>query len=425
MSVSDSSEIAGRADKSGIVIVGAGQGGFQAAASLREAGYEGRLTLVGDEPGLPYQRPPLSKAYMKGDAGIEQIELRPAAFYADHKVELVNARAVAIDRAARRLVLEDGQALAYEHLILATGARNRPLPVPGRELAGVFYLRSRADADALKARLEGARRVVVIGAGFIGLEFAAVARALGHEVTVIEAAPRPLARAVSPDMSAFFAQAHAAMGTTLLLGAGVIGLAGENGHVTGVETTDGAVHPADFVLVGIGVVPNVELAAEAGLEVANGIVVDAHLATADPAISALGDAVAYPSRFAGGSTRLESVQNAVDQARSLAHRLTGKLSPTGEPVPFDAVPWFWSDQADLKLQIVGLAGPADSSVLRGDPASRRFSVFRFREGVLTAIESVNRPADHMLGRRLLAGTPALTPEQAGDEGFELKSLLAK
>ena len=408
----------------GIVIVGAGQGGFQAAASLREAGYQGRVSLVGEEPGLPYQRPPLSKAYMKGDAGIEQIELRAAAFYADHRIELVEGRASAINRFERRLALEDGRVLGYDHLILATGARNRPLPVPGRELSGVYYLRTRADADALKADLAKARNVVVIGAGFIGLEFAAVARALGHPVTVIEAAMRPLGRAVSPEMSAFFAQAHEAMGTRLLLGAGVIGLEGAGGHVTGVATTDGTVHPADFVLVGIGVVPNVELAADAGLEVANGIVVDAHLATKDPAISALGDAVSYPSRFAGGQNepamvRLESVQNAVDQARCLAGRLTGKS------VPFEAVPWFWSDQADLKLQIVGLAGPTDRAVLRGDPASRRFSVFRFRDDVLTAIESVNRPADHMLGRRLLAGTTTLTPAQAGDESFELKSLLGR
>ncbi|MDQ0347379.1 NAD(P)/FAD-dependent oxidoreductase [Ancylobacter vacuolatus] len=407
------------AGEAGILILGAGQGGFQAAASLRDCGYEGRLVLVGDEPGLPYQRPPLSKAYMKSEAGIEQIELRAGAFYADHRIELVNARATAIDRAGQLVLLEGGAALPYAHLILATGARNRPLPVPGHDLAGVFYLRTLADADALRGKLDVARRVVVIGAGFIGLEFAAVARALGHEVTVLEGAGRVLARAVSPDMSAFFADAHAAMGTKLVLGAGVVGLKGEGGHVTGVETGDGTVHPADFVLVGIGVVPNVELAADAGLEVANGIVVDAHLATMDPAISGLGDAVAYPSRFAGGNVRLESVQNAADQARSLAHRLTGK------PAPFDAVPWFWSDQSDLKLQIVGLAAATDSAVLRGDPASRRFSVFRFRDGVLTAIESVNRPADHMLGRRLLAGTPAITPAQAGDESFELKSLLAK
>ena len=403
----------------GIVIVGAGQGGFQAAASLRDAGYQGKVTLVGDEPGLPYQRPPLSKAYLKGDTGIEQIELRPAAFFADHHIDLLNARVESIDRAAHLLRLQGGDTLAYEHLILATGARNRPLPVTGADLKGVFYLRTLEDAQALKDELARAAHVVVIGAGFIGLEFAAVARALGHEVTVIEAAARPLGRAVSVEMSAFFATEHAGMGTKLLFGAGVIGLRGEAGHVTGVETTDGTLHPADFVLVGIGVVPNVELAAEAGLAVANGIVVDELLATEDEAISALGDAGAYPSLHAGGMARLESVQNAVDQARVLASRLTGK------PLPYHAVPWFWSDQADLKLQMVGLSKPDDIAVLRGDPASRRFSVFRFREGVLTAIESVNRPADHMLGRRLLTGTPTLTPEQAGDEGFELKSLLAR
>lgn len=412
-----------------VVIIGAGQGGFQMAASLREAGYEGAVTLVGEEPGLPYQRPPLSKAYMKGDAGIEQIELRPAAFYADHRIELVNARATRIDRVARRVELLDRAGLSYDHLVFATGARNRPLPVPGRELGGVFYLRTAEDADLIKAQMGESCRIVVVGAGFIGLEFAAVARALGHQVTVIEASARPLARAVSPEMSAFFTQAHEAMGTKLLLGAGVVGLHGEDGQVRAVETTDGGLHPADFVLVGIGVVPNVELAAEAGLEISNGIVVDAHLATSDPAISAIGDAVSYPSRYSGalgvsggkmGMVRLESVQNAVDQARCLAARLAGKAVAL-----FDAVPWFWSDQGDLKLQIVGLAGPDDSAVLRGDPASRRFSVFRFREDMLTAIESVNRPADHMLGRRLLAGVPKITPAQAGDEGFELKSLLAR
>ncbi|MBS7539252.1 NAD(P)/FAD-dependent oxidoreductase [Ancylobacter lacus] len=411
---------------SGVLIVGAGQGGFQLAASLREAGYAGPVRLLGEEPGLPYQRPPLSKAFLKGEADASQLELRPAAFYADHRIELLHGRAVAIERAARRVRLADGTALDYGHLVLATGARNRPLPVAGADLDGVFYLRTLADAQVLKARLAAARRVVVVGAGFIGLEFAAVARALGHDVTAVEATLHPMGRAVSQPMSAFFAEAHRAMGTRLALSAGVVALHGRDGAVTGVEVADGAlrpgggtVFPADLVVVGIGVVPNAELAAEAGLEVRNGIVVDETLATADPAISALGDAVSYPSVHAGLTVRLESVQNAVDQARCLAHRLTGK------PAPYAAVPWFWSDQADLKLQIVGLAAPTDSAVLRGDPASRRFSVFRFHERRLTAIESVNRPADHMLGRRLLAGRPSLTPEEAADEGFELKSLLAR
>ncbi len=411
---------------SGVLIVGAGQGGFQLAASLREAGYAGPVRLLGDEPGLPYQRPPLSKAFLKGEADAAQLELRPAAFYADHSIEMLHGRAVAIERAERRVRLADGTALDYEHLVLATGARNRPLPVKGADLDGVFYLRTLADAQALKARLAAARQVVVVGAGFIGLEFAAVARALGHEVTVVEATLHPMGRAVSPIMSAFFAEAHRAMGTRLVLSAGVVALHGRDGQVTGVEAADGALHPgggtvypADLVVVGIGVVPNAELAAEAGLEVRNGIVVDETLATADPAISALGDAVSYPSVHAGLTVRLESVQNAADQARCLAHRLTGNA------LPYAAVPWFWSDQADLKLQIVGLAAPTDSAVLRGDPASRRFSVFRFHERRLTAIESVNRPADHMLGRRLLAGRPGLTPEEAADESFELKSLLAR
>lgn len=413
----------------GVVIIGGGQGGFQLAASLREAGYAEKITLVGDEPGLPYQRPPLSKAYLKGEADAEHLELRPAAFYADHHVDLVTARAEAIDRTARRVTLSDGSLLAYDHLVLATGARNRPLPVPGADLDGVLYLRTLTDADDLKARLATARNVVVVGAGFIGLEFAAVARALDHEVTVLEATQHPMGRSISAPMSAFFAEAHRAMGTRLVLSAGVVWIHGNGRHVARVETTDGAaqppggvLHPADLVLVGIGVVPNAELAAQAGLEVANGIVVDAELRTSDPNISALGDAVSYPSLHAGTMTRLESVQNAVDHARTIAARLAGR------PAAYVAVPWFWSDQSDLKLQMVGLARPTDDAVLRGDPASRRFSVFRFRDGRLTAIESVNRPADHMLGRRLLADPAkpsSLTPEQAADEGFELKALLGK
>lgn len=403
-----------------VVVIGAGQAGFQLAASLREAGYDEPVTLIGDEPGLPYQRPPLSKAYLKREMGPEGLELRPAAFFEQHRIGLAHARVVAVDRAAARVELEDGGKLPYGHLVFATGTRNRLLPVQGTDLQGVFYLRTHADADAIQAALPAAGRVAVIGAGFIGLEFAAVARKLGHEVTVIEAASRVLGRAVGPTMSDFFDEAHRAMGTTLRIGAGVTRIVGEGGCVTGVETADGDVIAADLVIIGIGVVPNVELAAAAGLEVGNGIVVDDHLLAADPAISAIGDVALYPSRFwEGAPVRLESVQNAADQGRCVAARLTGSAHV------YEAVPWFWSDQADLKLQMVGLSRPDDIEVVRGDPASRRFSVFRFRERRLTAIESVNRPADHMLGRRLLAGTPTLTPEQAGEESFELKTLLAK
>ncbi|MCB4769130.1 FAD-dependent oxidoreductase [Ancylobacter sp. Lp-2] len=403
-----------------VVVIGAGQAAFQLAASLREAGYEEPITLVGDEPGLPYQRPPLSKAYLKGDVGVDHLELRPAAFFADHRIGLAHGRVVAVDRSARRVTLEDDGKLPYGHLVFATGARNRVLPVPGAEFDGVFYLRSLADADAVKAALPSAGKVVVIGAGFIGLEFAAVARKLGHEVTVIEATSRVLGRAVGAAMSDFFAHEHRAMGTVLTFGAGVARLVGEGGRVVAVETVEGERIAADLVMIGIGVVPNVELAAAAGLAIDNGIAVDARLLAGDPEISAIGDVAAYPSHHADNvRVRLESVQNAADHGRCVAARLTGHAHD------YTSVPWFWSDQADLKLQMVGLARPGDAEVLRGDPASRRFSVFRFREGRLVAIESVNRPADHMLGRRLLAGMPTLTPEQAGDESFELKSLLAR
>ncbi|MBS7542185.1 NAD(P)/FAD-dependent oxidoreductase [Ancylobacter oerskovii] len=403
-----------------VVVIGAGQAGFQLAASLREAGYEEPITLVGDEPVLPYQRPPLSKAYLKGEVGVDHLELRPAAFFADHRIGLAHGRVVAVDRAARRVTLEGDGKLPYGHLVFATGARNRVLPVPGAELDGVFYLRTLAEADAVRAVLPAAGRVVVIGAGFIGLEFAAVARKLGHEVVVVEAAPRVLGRALGGVMSDFFAGEHRAMGSTLMLGAGVARLVGEGGRVVAVETAEGERVAADLVVVGIGVVPNVELAAAAGLSVDNGIAVDARLLTEDPEISAIGDVASYPSRHADNvRVRLESVQNAADQGRCVAARLTGRAHD------YTAVPWFWSDQADLKLQMVGLSRPGDAEVVRGDPASRRFSVFRFREERLVAIESVNRPADHMLGRRLLTGIPSLTPAQAGDEGFDLKSLLAR
>ena len=399
-----------------VVIVGTGQGGLQTAASLREAGFAGPVTLVGDEPDLPYQRPPLSKAYLLGKMAEEGLRLRSEAFYARNAIDLLaGERVAAIDRAARRVRLANGKELGFDHLVLATGARNRPLPVRGADLDGVLYLRTLAEARDLKARIAGAREVVVVGAGFIGLEFAAVARQLGKEVHVVEATQRPMGRAVSAQMSWFFTERHMGWGAKLLLGAGVARILGQGGRVVAVEATDGQRLPADLVVVGIGVLPNAELAAEAGLAVQDGIVVDANLLTADPAISAIGDCARYPSRFAGAPARLESVQNAADQGRCVAARIAGR------PAAYDAVPWFWSDQGDLKLQIVGLTMGHDATALRGDPASGRFSVFCFRGGRLVGIESVNRPADHMAGRRLLAGEPGLTPAQAADEGFDLKA----
>ncbi|WP_426313421.1 NAD(P)/FAD-dependent oxidoreductase [Methylobacterium fujisawaense] len=404
----------------GIVVAGAGQAGFQLAASLREGGFRDPITLVGDEAALPYQRPPLSKAYLAGKTDQEGLFLRPPGFFAEHAIaHRPGLRAVAIDRAARLLELSDGGHLTYDHLVIATGARNRPLPVPGAELDGVRQLRGLADADALRAQIEAARAIVVVGAGFIGLEFAAVAAGRGLSVTVIEAAERPMARAVSAEMGAFFGGAQEAMGVRFAFGAGVTAILGRDGRAVGVALADGRELPADLVLVGIGVLPNRELALEAGLPAEDGVRVDAFLSTPDPAISAIGDCARFPSPFAHGLTpdgtvRIESVQNAIDQGRCLAARLTGK------PAAYGALPWFWSDQGRHKLQIAGLAGPTDASVVRGSGSA--FSVFRFRDGRLSAVESVDRAGDHMIARRLLtAGTP-LSPDQAADPGFDLKAL---
>ena len=404
----------------GIVVAGAGQAGFQLAASLREGGFADPITLIGDETALPYQRPPLSKAYLAGKTDQDGLFLRQPGFFTDHAIiHRPGTRAVAIDRAGRRLRVSDGQNLAYDHLVLATGARNRPLPVPGAEFANVRQLRGLADADALKAALVEARDIVVVGAGFIGLEFAAVAAARGLSVTVVEAAERPMARAVSPEIAQFFRAAHEAMGVRFAFGTGVTEIAGRDGRATGIVLADGRTLAADFILIGIGVLPNRELAAEADLPAEDGVRVDAFLATPDPAISAIGDCVRFPSPFARGLTpdgtvRIESVQNAIDQGRCLAARLNGK------PAAYAALPWFWSDQGAHKLQIAGLAGPGDASVVRG--AGDAFSVFRFRDGALCAVESVDRAGDHMIARRLLtAGTP-LSPEQAVDPGFDIKAL---
>ncbi len=399
-----------------VIIAGAGQGGYQAAASLRENGFDGRIVLIGDEPGLPYQRPPLSKAYLTGGTTVDGLLLRHAPFYASHAIEYrERERVIAIDRAGRSVRLASGEDLVYDHLIFATGARDRSLPIPGADLDGVMRLRTLGEAEALKQRLGSVREVVVIGAGFIGLEFAAVAAKLGARVHVVEMAQRPMARAVSPDVSEHFHAAHAKAGASILFSAAVTRITGENGRASGVDTGDGLHLPADLVLVGIGVLPNSELAADAGLPVENGILVDELLLTADPAISAIGDCAAYPSRFASGRVRLESVQNAVDQARCVAARLVGR------PAPYTAVPWFWSDQGGLRLQMVGLTAGHDTTVIRGDVEGGRFSVFCFKGGKLLGIESVNRPGDHMVGRRLLAGEPDLTPEQAADPAFDLKA----
>lgn len=398
-----------------IVILGAGQAGYQTAASLRQAGHVGSITLVGDEPGVPYQRPPLSKAYLLGKIGETALRFRPDTWFAEQRVTRVQETATRIDRANRAVHLASGQVLPYDHLVIATGARNRVPPLPGIELGGVFGIRTLADADALSPRVDQAKHVVVVGAGFIGLEFAAVAAARGTKVHVLELADRPMARALSKPMSQLFDQAHAAWGVTLDYGSSLTELLGRDGQVCAVKTADGQEMPADLVVYGIGVLPNAELAAEAGLAVANGVVVDEHLLTADPHVSAIGDVAAFPSAHAGKLVRLESVQNAVDQAKCVANRLMGLTTR------YTALPWFWTDQGDMKLQMAGLADGHDETVALGDPAAKQLSVLCYRDGQLVAVESVNRPADHMAARKILARPGAPTAAQAREPGFDLKA----
>lgn len=401
-----------------IAIIGAGQAGLQAAVSLRDLHYDGRVVLVGDEPHIPYQRPPLSKTYLLGEATDTQLALRPATFFAQHRIELITGkRAVAIDRTRRMVGLEDDSVIEYDHLILATGARNRPLPIPGANLQNVFFLRTLDEASALRERMATAKNAVVIGAGFIGLEFAASAKKQGINVTVLDVADRPMARALSKTMSAVCAREHEKAGMRLLFNTQVMHLLGD-GCVNAVETVDGQFLPADLVVIGIGVIPNVDLAATCDLPIDNGIVVDEFLQTCDPHISAIGDVAAHSNPYAhGGRVRLESVQNACDQARCVAMRIVG------QPAAYDALPWFWSTQGNLKLQMTGLPSSGCEEALRGDPNVLTRSVFLFREGKLVCVETLNRPADHMLARRLLSGGVALTPQQAADLTFDLKSLL--
>ena len=396
-----------------VVIVGAGQAGFQTAASLREQGYAGRVVLIGDEAGLPYQRPPLSKAHLKLEAEDAQLHFRPDAFFAERRIELrAPDRATAIDRTARRVLLASGESVAYDHLVLATGTRPRRPAWPGMELEGVYLLRTVEDARRIRARLQTATRVVIVGAGFIGLEVAATAGAAGLPVTVIEFAERPLKRALSAEMATHLLRAHESRGVEFMLRTSVASLDGRDGHVVGVTTTDGRHVDGDLVLIGIGVQPNTELAEAAGLAVDDGIVVDAHLVTSDPAISAIGDCARYPSVHHPQAVRLESVQNSADHARAVAARLAGK------PAPYDKLPWFWSDQGELRVQMCGLAQESDDVVLRGSPASGRFSVLRYRGDRLTAAETFNHPAEHMALRKILAAGGTLSREQAADPAFK-------
>lgn len=399
-----------------VVIVGSGHGGVEVAAALRQRGFAGSITVVGNEPHLPYQRPPLSKEFLKGpeDSGLP---LKGEAFYREKEIGLrLGIAAARIDRAARELVLKDGRRLAYDHLVLATGARNRIPPIPGLEAAGLLELRTLDDARRLNARLDRLKHVTVIGGGFIGLEVAALMRARDIGVDVLEATPVLMGRVLSRQMSAHFRFFHEGLGTKLHFETLVRGIR-RAGHDHQVFLSSDEALTTSAVVVAAGVAPNVELAAEAGLSVANGIVTNDRLLTTDPAISAIGDCAAHPNAFDGGMARLESVQNAVDQARHVAARLTGEDSP------YHAVPWFWSNQGTLRLQIAGLAQGHEDIVTRGDPAADKFSFFLYRGDRLVAVESVNSAADHMLARRLFERGKSAPRELVADSTADLKSLL--
>jgi len=400
-----------------IVVVGTGHAAAQVVDSLRREGFAGRLVLVGEEPNLPYQRPPLSKKFLAGELELDRLPIRHAAFYEDIHCELRLGHAVTmIDKDARSLRLAGGTALTYDKLVLAIGGHARPLPVPGAELEGVHVLRTMADVYAIRAQAVPGRRVVIVGAGYIGLECAATFRKLGLDVTVIEMMDRVMSRVVAPEMSRFYAGEHVTHGVSILVGKRVGAMLGDR-RVTAVECTDGTRVPADLVLVGIGLVPNTELARSAGIQCDDGIVVDEHCRTSDPHIYAIGDCCSHPSPRYGRRIRLESVDNAFEQARTAAANICGRL------LVHDKTPWFWSDQYELKLQIVGLSQGYDQVVLRGDPSSRSFSCCYLRNGELIALDAVNHVKDFMAARKLIAERVRPDPARLADDAVAIKDTL--
>lgn len=402
-----------------VVIVGASYAGVQLAATARELGFDGDIVLIGEEPDAPYQRPPLSKGYLTGNVAEERLPLRSQAFFDEEKIQwMPSTRVTRIDRERKEVMLHDGARIGYDSLALTTGARVRRLGCPGAELGAVHYLRDLRDARRLAETARTARHAVVIGGGYIGLEAAASLRHKGLDVTVVETEQRLLARVASPWMSGFMLRTHKQRGVCFKLGRKVVSLH-ERCDVVSVELDDGTRLPCDLVVVGIGVIPNAELAAECGLEVAGGIIVDVYARTSDSAIVAAGDCASFVPYWApagASACRIESVQNANDMARTAASTIVGR------PVPYRALPWFWSDQYDLKLQMAGVNTGFTDFAIRGSVEDSRFSLFYFRDTMLIAVDSINRPQDHMLARKLLANRARILPHEAGDPCFDLKAL---
>lgn len=403
-----------------IVIVGAGHAGGSAGALLRQYGWKGPITLIGAEPVAPYQRPPLSKAWLTGDGDLSSLMLRPSAFYAANGIALrASSQATGIDRASQTVKLGTNERVPYDHLILALGARPRNLAVPGRDLNGVLELRTLADADRLKAALRPGTRLAVIGGGYIGLEIAASARSLGADVVVIEREARLLARVASPPLSEFFHRRHEAGGVRIVLSGAVETIEGTAGRVTGVCLSDGSTVPCDVALIGIGAVPNDELAHAAGLECADGIIVDITAHTSDPTIHAIGDCTRRPLPQYHRTARLESVPNALEQAKQAVADLCGRPPPTPE------VPWFWSDQYEVRLQIAGIAFDAGEIAVRGEPASGSFAIFHLTaDGTVQAVEAVNAPAEFMAGKMMIARRKQAVASMLRDVSCSMRDLAA-
>lgn len=398
-----------------VVVIGAGQAGSSLVAKLRNSGFDGRITLIGAEPVPPYQRPPLSKAYLLGDMTLDRLFLRPESFYAEHDIDLrLNTRVTGIDCAARTVRLGD-EVIRYDHLVLTTGSDPRRLPSSiGGALAGVFVVRDLADVDAMAPHVVAGRRALIVGGGYIGLEAAAVAAKRGLEVTLVEMADRILQRVAAPETSAYFRALHQAHGVTIREGVGLDRLLGE-GRVTGARLSDGTELAADLVIVGVGIAPATALAEAAGLEIENGIKVDARGQTSDPAIWAAGDCASFP--WKAGRIRLESVPNAIDQAECVAENIMGAAKD------YEAKPWFWSDQYDVKLQIAGLNTGYDHTVVRPGDKPGSQSVWYFRGDALLAVDAMNDPRAYMIGKRLIEAGQSPSPAVVADPETPLKSLM--
>ena len=402
----------------GVIVVGGGHAAGQLAAGLRQQGYADAIAIFADEAHPPYQRPPLSKQYLSGEWGMDRLLLRPLNFYSQKSVRLHNGVSVsAIDCAAQTITTAAGERHSYDHLVLATGSRARHLAIPGADLGNVFYLRTAADVDAIRAAMQAARRLVIVGGGYIGLEVAAVARKAGLQVTVLEMESRILQRVTTQGMSDFYHRVHTGHGVDIRVSTRVEELRG-GPDVQHIACADGSTLAADLVVIGIGVLPNVELAAAAGLNVDNGVVVDSSCRTGDPHVYAIGDCARGFNEVLGRSVRLESVPNAMEQARVAAATICGK------PSRYDTMPWFWSDQYDLKLQMVGFASDGTESVLRGDPDSNSFMTFYLADGRVVAADAVNQARDFLVTRQLCERRTAVTTARLADLSADLKLLLS-